>query len=189
MIIADELGRIHDSTMVSGQDSEDDELLEALAISLSLTSLDSGARQKAPPPLPPFVVAGPPQEPRPLPPGESPPLRLRPEVRLPVLPPPVCHAWNRSPLASPKQRAAPKRARRLPRIWAPRPESLAYFPPGGSGYPAPLGRRRAVVVEDIETDSDSGESRGDASSGVSTAASHYNFDRYPGNQGEFGPLP
>ena len=83
MIIADELGRIHDSTMVSGQGSEDDELIEALAISLSLTSLDSGARRKAPPPLPPFVVAGPPQEPRPLPPDESPPLRLRPEVRPP----------------------------------------------------------------------------------------------------------
>ena len=188
-MVVDELGRIHDSTMSSAQDSEDDELLEALAISLSLTPMDSGARRKAPPPSPPFVIAGPPQEPRPQPPDESPPLRLRPEYRLPVIFPPVGHAWNRSPLASPKQRAAPKRVRRHPRIWAPRPESFAYFPPNGSGYPVPRGRRRVVVMEDFETDSDAGESRDDASSGVSTAPSHFNIDRYPGNPGDYGPLP
>ena len=187
MIVVDELGRIHDSPSHSDREREEDELLEALALSLSLTPLESGpVRRKAPPPAPPVTVVHPPLEPRPLPPDESPPVRLRPVNRLPVLFPPVGHVWNRSPLASPKQRAAPKRVRRHPRIWAPRSEGFAYFPPNGSGYPGPLGRRRVTVVEHFETDSDAGESRDDASSGVSTAESHYNAERYPGHEDDFG---
>ena len=81
---------------------------------------------------------------------------------------------------------AEARVRRLPRIWPPRPERFAYFPPNGSGYPAPQGRRRVTFADDYETDSDAGESRDDASSGVSTAESHYNAVRYPGREADLG---
>ena len=178
-IVLGELGRIHDSPRLTSQEREDQELLEAMALSLSLTPLESGSRNesKAPPPAPPV---GPPQEARPLPPGESPPTMARPVYRLPVLFPPVGHAWNHSPIASPKQRAMPKRVRRRPRIWPANPERFCVLPIERfwlfhSATPSPR-----YFSEDLASASDSAESSDDASSGVSTAESHYNADRYQG---------
>ena len=171
MIILDELGAIREADRLTEEEREANELLEAMALSLSLAPL---RRSKPPPPMPP-------QESRPLPPDESPPPVNRAIHRLPVLFPPVGHAWNTSPLAAPKQRAAPRRGRRRrPRVWSPRPEQLAYFPPVGRGYQV-LRRRQVSFALHLESeDSDSAVSRDDASSGVSTASSYYQLDRYPG---------
>ena len=181
VIILDELGTIHQADRETEEAREQDELLEAMALSLSLAPL---YRAKAPPPLPPVAAHHPPAEPRPLPPDDSPPAAARAIQRLPILFPPVGHAWNHSPLAHPKQRAAPKRRhnRRRPRVWPPQPEQFAYFPPVGPGYQVLRRRRHVSFAVNLESeDSDSALSRGDASSGVSTASSYYQLDRYPGN--------
>ena len=186
MVVEGGLGRIRESARHSARGSEDEDLLGALALILSLAPLESRTvRRRTPPPAPPVTVDPPPQESRPQPTDEA-PLRIRAAYLLTVLFPPVGHVWNRSPLASPKRRAAPRRVRRRPRIWPPRPERFAYFPQNGSGHPAPQGRRRVTFAGDYQADSDAGESRDDATLGVSAAESRFNSERYPGREGDFG---
>ena len=173
VIILDELGAIRQTDRETEEEREQNELLEAMALSLSLAPLHLA---KPPPPLPPA-------EDRPLPPVESPPAAARAIHRLPLLFPPVGHAWNHSPLANPGQRVAPKRRsrRRRPRVWPPRPERFAYFPPVGPGYQVLRRRQQVSFAVNLESeDSDSAVSRDDASSGVSTASSFYQLDRYTG---------
>ena len=171
VIILDELGAIRQADRETEEEREQNELLEAMALSLSLAPL-----RRAKPPIPPA-------EDRPPSPVESPTAAARAIRRPPLLFPPVGHAWNHSPLANPGQRVAPKRRsrRRRPRVWPPRPERFAYFPPVGPGYQ--VIRRRQQVSFDVNLesgDSDSAVSRDDASSGVSTASSFYQLDRYTG---------
>ena len=175
MVILDELGAIRAESREAEDEREQNELLEAMALSLSMAPL---RRAKPPPPLPPT-------EPRPAPPPESPPEAIRAIHRLPLISPPVGHAWNQSPLAHPKQRSAPRprHGRRRPRVWSPRPEHFAYFPPVCPGYQV-LRRRRVSFAARLESeDSDTAVGRDDASSGVSTASSYYQADRYPGALG------
>ena len=158
------------------QEREEREMPEAHAMSLSMAppgeanaARDSQVLpRKAPPPPPPTA--------RPGPPGEAPSssARLAAVTRLPVLFPPVGHAWNRSALDARAQR--PPRSRRRPRVWFAMPGSFAYFPPNGTGYERLRRRRftRAAVIPDSNTDTE--ESRGDAASEISTAPSRYKAD-------------
>ena len=122
LIVLGELGAIHDS-VESPEEREARELEEALAISLSLAPLHDRVIHPAPkagPPSPPHAA-------RPAPPLEQPSARARLPARLPVLFPPVGHAWNRSPNARWDQR--PRRLRRHRRCRFAAPESFFVFPP------------------------------------------------------------
>ena len=121
LIVLGELGMIRDSDE-SPEEREARELEEALAISLSLAPLRDDVIHPAP-------KAGPPPPPRlarPSPPLEQPSASARLAARLPVLFPPVGHAWNRSPIARWAQR--PRRPRRHRRCRFAVPESFSYFP-------------------------------------------------------------
>ena len=91
---------IHDLPDVPPEEQEANDLLEALALRLSLTALNSG-ESPASPPVP--DKARPPPRPthvRPPPPFESPTLRQRVAAnRLPLLFPPVGSQWNNGRLA------------------------------------------------------------------------------------------
>ena len=163
---------IHDLPDVSHEEQEANGLLEALALRLSLTALNSG-ESPASPPVP--DKARPPPRPthvRPPPPFESPTLRQRVAAnRLPLLFPPVGSQWNNGRLA----RELNPRALNLPpprlRQFFPLPsEGLFYFPTRRSGY-GPILRRPPPRRPDGETDSDP-DDRGDATSSASIAPSH-----------------
>ena len=156
-------------------------MLEALALSLSMTTLsdipsDSQASEparprpvlrKAPPPAPPRPIESPPP-----PPETEPVIPPRPNHarHLPVMFPPVGHAWNRSPLA---------RAMRPPmqqfRPWGSRKETVRYFPASNRWYG--LRRRRNPRFTPLPRSDSSGPSEDDAkseaTSTVSTAPSYH----------------
>ena len=195
--VLDELGVIHESPRSTVSQQEEQDLMEALALSLSLTSLQPPnheeerpapvrpVQRKAPPPAPP--VDSPPRPPVVEPTAQQ---RFNSSVirRLPTVFPPVGHAWNHSPLA---------RAMRPPpmvfRPWAQRKESLAYFPASNRWYgPArrirphrvtPKSaaassssscRRCAPIPEPTEDVDESEEDRhSEATSTVSTAPSYH----------------
>ena len=177
MIVMDELGMIRENLDESPAEREEREMTEAIAMSLSLAPLETDVqtrdsqahRFKAHPPLPPTHA-------RPSPPDEVPSSSARREAiaRLPTIFPPVGHAWNQSALATRAQR--PPRRRRRPRIWPASPERIAYFPPNGPGYARLRSRRHMPAPVVSESNTDTGESRGDAPSVISTAPSRYNSD-------------
>ena len=177
MIVMGELGMIHENLDETLEERESRELLEAIAISLSLTALapesPASPRVKPPPPLPPASA-------RPTPPEEDPSIRARIDAarRLPVLFPPVGHLWNRSPLAAPAQRrpAPRRRLRRQYRVWPAVPERFAYFPPTGSGYERLRRRRFQPPPVTFDSNTETEESHDDALSFVSTAPSYRNSD-------------
>ena len=172
VVILDALGMIHD-VVESPEDLEARELEEALALSLSLTTLEPTVihpSPKAGPPPPPSSLVRPP------PPDVEPSERARQLARIPTLFPPVGHAWNSSRHARWAQR--PRRPRRHRRCRFAVPESFAYFPPNGSGYERLRPRRHLPPISEPDSHTETDESRDDASSTQSTAPSHFDFERY-----------
>ena len=174
MIVLGELGMIHENLEETPEDRESRELMEALAISLSLAPLgeesQSVARSKPPPPSPPTTA-------RPPPPEEEPTNHVRYNAinRLPVIFPPVGHEWNRSPLANAAQRrrAPPRRRwRRQHRVFAPQPEAFSYFPPTGSGYQRLRRRRGQPARVTFDSNTETEESLDEAPSVISTDTSY-----------------
>ena len=74
MAAIDESGATHDVPQLTAEEQEENELTEEIALSLSFAPLrpesPDRVRRKAPPPRLPY-------EPRPSPPGEAPPARVR----------------------------------------------------------------------------------------------------------------
>ena len=174
MIVIEELGTIRENLDGTPEDRESRELMEAMAISLSLAPLGEEsrpvARSKPPPPLPP--VTG-----RPSPPDEEPAIHARRNAlnRLPAIFPPVGHEWDRSAVANAAQRrrAPPRpRWRRQHRVFAPRPESFAFPPPPGPGYQRLRRRRGKPDRVTFDSNTETEESLDEAPSMISTDTSY-----------------
>ena len=177
-MVIDELGMIHDSPRSTVSQQEENELLEALALSLSLVSDDSHpppavARPKPRPPTPPF--------------GEStrfrpPPLfrpdspQVRPVVRdirdIPYLARPPVSPRPAPPAAVPS--AAAFRAAR--QHFSPPRERLYCFPAASAAYGRPshgqlMRFEAARSSAEFDSDTDDDSQADDALSNASTASS------------------
>ena len=173
-MIIDESGTIHDLPLTSEREQEDNDLLEALALSLSLTTLnnDAPAMPADSPALIPAVSKprppAPPIHARPPPPFPEPTLRQRVQARfnLPALAPPVFRPERIRGLV-PRELDRPHRA---PRQFFPLPsEGFCYFPTRYAGY-GPVRRNPPPRSLGEVTDSDP-DDVDDATSTASTAPS------------------
>ena len=178
-MVIDELGMIHDSPRPTVSQHEENELLEAIALSLSLVSDDS-------PPFPDAVHPKPRPPTRPF--GESPLIRPPPLFVQPDSPPvrPVVRRphdlpWLNRPPISPRPAppiAAPSMAalRAARRHFSPPRERLFRFPAASAAYGRPsrgqlmrFEAARGSAEFDVDTDDDSQDD--DALSNAPTASS------------------